>query len=275
MALLYITPSEMLGIFQRIPTRAATRAVSQGRTSPGMICGSMSLRQTVLLVAATALLCLAPTPATAQTPDTQEVQLWAQALAIGPISANWRAHLELQPRVFDDVSELGLTIVRTAIGRRVHPRVTLFLGHAWVPRSLGPVTRHEQRIWQQASLVLPTAKGWTNTARIRLEQRWLDPWDDASHRIRLLARAQRPLGTNSPWSIAIYDEAMVTLDNTREGPARGYDRNRAYGGIVRRLSPLLSAELGYIWENSTIRGPSQRNDHIIIGVLNIALNLQR
>lgn len=209
-------------------------------------------------------------PALAQ--DTQDGQVWVQALAIGQLSENWRAHLELQPRIFDNASELGLTIVRYAVGRRVTPRVTLWLGHAWVPRSLGPVTRHEQRVWQQMSLALPSAKGWTPSARIRLEQRWLDPWANNSHRLRLLIRAQRPLGTNTPWSLAFYDEAMITLDPTERGPARGYDRNRAYAAIGRRLSAAVGVELGYIWENSTIKGPGQRNDHITIGVMNIAFS---
>jgi len=84
-----------------------------------------------------------------------------------------------------------------------------------------------------------------------------------------MVRAQRPLGAQSRWSLALYDELMVTLDDTAPGPPRGFDRNRLYGGVVRQLSPTLSAEFGYIWENSTLPGPPQRNDHVTIGVLNI------
>ncbi len=222
------------------------------------------------LVVATAVFVLCSPAAHASAQDVSDKQVWVQALAIGQLSENWRAHLELQPRQFDDASELGLTIVRTAIGRRVRPRITLWLGHAWVPRTLGVGTRHEQRVWQQVSIALPNAGRWTPSARVRVEQRWLDPWDDTSHRIRTLIRVQRPLGTNTPWGVAFYDEAMVTLDSTRGGPRRGYDRNRLFGGVARRVSPAVTAELGYIWENSTIAGPTQRNDHIAIGVLNIA-----
>jgi len=69
----------------------------------------------------------------------------------------------------------------------------------------------------------------------RVKQRWLQPWDDASHRVRLLARAQRPLGAATPWAVFTYDEAMFTLDHTRRGPARGFDRNRLAAGLVRRF----------------------------------------
>lgn len=213
------------------------------------------------------LLCVAATPVAAQ--DTQDGQLWMQALATGQLSKNWRSHLELQPRLFDNASELGITLVRTAVGRQLSPRATVWLGHAWIPRSLGPTTTHEQRIWQQLSLTFPRAGRWAPSARIRLEQRWLGQWANSVHRVRLMARAQRPLNTESPWHVALFNEAMITLDTTPSGPFRGYDRNRLWGGIGRRLSPTFTTEFGYMWENSTIRGPRQRNEHVALVVLNI------
>jgi hypothetical protein len=214
-------------------------------------------------------LCLGLKPAFAQ--DTQDGQMWMQALAIGQLSPNWRTHLELQPRVFDDVSELGLTIARMAIGRQITPTLTLFGGYAWVPRSFGPRTTHEQRLWQQLSLTLPRAGRWASSGRIRLEQRWWgQSWDGVAHRLRLMARTQRPLGDGSPWHLALYDEAMITLDTTTPSPFRGYDRNRLFGGLGRRLSPTFTAEFGYMWENSTIHGPLQRNEHVALLVLNVS-----
>ncbi len=216
-----------------------------------------------------AALCLVAGSGRALAQDTMDGQLWMQVLALGPISPNWRTHLEVQPRVFDDASELGLTIVRTAIGRQLTPRVSLWAGHAWVPRSLGPSTTHENRLWQQLSITMPRAGSWAPSARIRLEQRWLGQWDDTVHRLRLLARGQRQFHPGSPWHVAVYDEAMITLDTTASGPFRGYDRNRLFGGVGRRLNATFTAEFGYLWENSTIRGPGQRNEHVASAVLNV------
>ena len=207
--------------------------------------------------------------ATAGAQDSPDRQVWGQVLATGAIGPEWRTHLEVQPRFMNDASELGLTIVRTALGRRVAPRVTAWLGHAWVPRTLGSGVRHEQRIWQQLSFAGPVLGRWTPTARLRLEQRWLEPWDGTSHRLRVLARAQRPLGPG-PWSVFTYDEAMFTLDRTRAGPGRGFDRNRLSAGIVRRFTPIVSADLGYIWETAAVAG-GRRHDHLVIGVLNLSL----
>ena len=201
-----------------------------------------------------------------QNPDRQ---VWIQGLALGQLSENWRSHLEVQPRWFDGGSELGLTIVRYAIGRRLTPRVTVFAGHAWVPRTFGEGVRHEQRIWQQLSLTGPALDGWTTSARVRLEQRWLDPWDDASHRLRTMVRAQRPVAAGSRWGVWAYDELMITLDDTARGPASGFDRNRLAGGVTRRLSPAVSIDAGYLWERAVF-DTGRRNDHIAIGVLNLA-----
>jgi hypothetical protein len=220
------------------------------------------------LIVALTLACVLGRYPAAFAQDTPDRQAWVQVLAVGQISERWRTHLELQPRVMDGASELGLTIVRHAFGRQLTPRASLWLGHAWVPRTLGPGVKHEQRIWQQFSYAAP-AGAWTATVRLRLEQRWLDPWEDNSHRLRMMVRAQRPIGA-SRWSVAAYDEAMITVDRTPLGPPRGFDRNRLYGGLARRVSRAASVEGGYIWENSVTAGATHRNDHIAIAVVNLA-----
>lgn len=216
------------------------------------------------------VLSLITAPATVHAQDTSDGQVWVQALAIGQLGDDWRTHVEVQPRWMNDGSELGLTIVRTAIGRRVAPRLTAWVGHAWVPRTLGAGVRHEQRFWQQLSFAAPTVARWTPTGRLRVEQRWLQPWDGASHRVRVLARAQRPLGAATPWAVFTYDEAMFTLDRTPRGPVRGFDRNRLAAGLVRRFSPVVSADLGYVWETTAIPD-GRRNDHVLLAVLNLSL----
>jgi len=211
---------------------------------------------------------LGASPASAQ--DYQDGQLWSQTVATSQLSARWRSHLEFQPRVFDNVRELGITIIRTAIGSQMTPGVTVWAGHAAVARSLGPRTTWENRAWQQLSITLPRAGTWNPSARIRLEQRRLGAWSNTSHRLRLMARAQRPVRANGPWHLAVYDEVMFSLDTTPRGPFRGYDRNRAFGGMGRRLSTAFTLEGGYLWENSTVRGPGQRNDHVALVALNVA-----
>lgn len=211
---------------------------------------------------------MAARPAAAQ--DLSEAQFWFQFLNIGQLDERWRSHVEVQPRLMHDGSELGLTLVRSALGRQVHPRVSIWGGYAWVPRTLGRGVQHEQRAWEQLLLTPPVKNRWVSTVRLRVEQRWLDPWQDNSHRVRTLVRFQRPITETGIWSVATYDEAMFTIDRTPLGPPKGYDRNRLYVGVVRRISPAVSFEAGYIWENSTVRGSVRRNDHVTIGVFNLS-----
>lgn len=218
----------------------------------------------------TALLAVAVVcPCAAHAQQNPDRQAWVQVLALGQLSDNWRTHIEVQPRFMSDSSELGLTIARAAIGRRIVPRATLFFGYGWVPRTLGDGVRHERRVWQQLSLTGPALGGWATAARIRLEQRTLDPWSDVSHRIRLLARAQRGAVSPGQWGTFSYNELMLTLDDTTRGPERGFDRNRASAGISRRVSPVLSVDAGYLWEHAVF-GADRRNDHVAIGVVNLA-----
>jgi Protein of unknown function (DUF2490) len=229
--------------------------------------GHRPRRRVVVAGLLAGFLWLAGDAAAQQNPDRQ---IWVQGLALGQLSENWRSHVEVQPRWFDDGSELGLTIVRTALGRRLTPRVTAWLGHAWVPRTFGEGVRHEQRIWQQLTLTGPALGAWSTLGRLRVEQRWLEPWDGVSHRVRMMARAQRPVGATKRWGLWAYDELMVTLDDTPRGPASGFDRNRLAGGLSRRLSPVASVDAGYLWERGVF-GAGRRNDHVAIGVLNLSL----
>ncbi len=229
----------------------------------------MSRMRVRVCAAVVALTWTMSVPAASAQPNPDR-QTWGQLLAIGQVGRDWRTHVEVQPRVMNDSSELGLTIVRTAVGRRVAPRVTAWVGHAWVPRTLGSGVRHEQRFWQQLSFAGPALGGWTLTARLRVEQRWLEPWEGTSHRVRVLARAQRTLGATSPWGLFTYNEAMSTLDRTPRGPARGFDRNRLAGGVVRRFSPAVSTDLGYIWETTAIPG-GRRHEHVLLAVLNLSV----
>jgi Protein of unknown function (DUF2490) len=221
--------------------------------------------------ASTAILCLVVSHGVAtdaraqQDPDRQA---WVQVLAQGQLGDAWRTHLEVQPRFMNDASELGLTIVRGAIGRRVLPRATLFLGYGWVPRTLGSGVRDERRVWQQLSVTGPAVGGWAASARIRLEQRTLDPWTDVSHRLRMLARLQRGASAPGRWGAYGYNELMLTLDDTTRGPASGFDRNRFSAGLSRRFTASVAVDAGYLWEHAVF-GAGRRDDHTAIGVLNL------
>ena len=95
---------------------------------------------------------------------------------------------------------------------------------------------------------MPTLEKWTPSIRLRQEQRFVEEWGSASHRFRALGRVVRPVG-GSPWSVAVWDEWFVTLDDTAGGPAQGYDQNRLYLTGLRKLSSAVTLEAGYLWQH--------------------------
>lgn len=209
---------------------------------------------------------------TAEAPDTQDAQLWTQVVATISPSENWRVHLEGQPRWADNMSELDQVILRGAIGRRVHPRLTVWGGYAFIPRTRGEGTQYEHRAWEQLSATLPDAGAWTPSLRLRLEQRFLDAWGDTSHRLRLMGRAVRPIDAKKNWSIAVWDEVMVTFDDTEAGPWQGVDQNRLFAGIIRKLTDEAALETGYLWQTMDQPGASlRRHSHVAFVWLNLTL----
>lgn len=200
-----------------------------------------------------------------------DTQLWTQVVATVSLSDAWLTHLEGQSRWADDITEHDQLIVRTAIGRRLPHRVTLWAGHAWTPRTRGPGTLHEQRLWQQLSATLPAAAGWTPSLRVRLEQRFLDTWADNSHRLRMRGRLVRPIDEKGLWSLALSDELFLTLDDTARGPWQGLDQNRAYGGILRRLSPKATIEGGYLWQTTKPPTSTRTHAHVAVVLVNLTM----
>lgn len=201
--------------------------------------------------------------------DDPDAQVWVQFLALGTLGDDWRSHIEVQPRFQSNASELGLTLIRGAVGHTVGRRTSVWGGYAWIPRTLGSGVRHEQRTWQQVQVTPAVVAGWTSNLRFRLEQRWLTPWEDNSHRFRFLGRGQHLLASSQRWSVYAYDEIMLTLDDTVVGPSHGFDRNRFSSGLSRRWSPVLSTDLGYLWEHA-VAADGSRNDHVFITAINLS-----
>lgn len=237
----------------------------------------LALRLRFLAAFAAAAIVVLPARAGAQTPtqvpDTQDLQLWAQVVATVSLSENWRLHLEGQPRWADNMSEMDQVILRSAVGRRLTKRITLWAGHAYVPRTRGLGTQHENRAWEQLSATFPDVERWTPSLRVRLEQRFLDGWSDSSHRLRLMGRVVRPLDADKVWSLAAWNEVMFTLDDTDSGgPARGVDQNRVFGGIIRKLSDKAALETGYLWQTTDPPGDApRRHAHVAFVWLNLTL----
>jgi hypothetical protein len=237
----------------------------------GMLPRIASAPMVLACVALPILAALTPSPASAQNvPAVHDTQLWAQVVATVSLSDQWVTHHEVQSRWWEDLQGHDQLIIRNAIGRRLSRGITLWGGHAWTPRTLEGGWAHEQRVWEQLSVTFPAAGAWTPSIRIRQEQRFLDSWGDTSHRLRMMGRAVRPVDAEKLWSIVAWNELMVTLDDTQNGPAQGIDQNRMFAGVLRKLSDQAGIESGYLWRTSDPNGDApRRHDHVLFAWLNL------
>ncbi len=203
-------------------------------------------------------------------PVVHDRQAWLLLLGQIPLGDAWVVHAEAQPRFNDDISQKDQLLLRGALGRRLSPRVMVWGGYGYIPRWSGDITFHEQRLWEQVTATLPKAGKWAPSIRLRQEQRFLEQWGDTSHRFRALGRLVRPIG-RSPWSVAVWDEWFVTLDETVGGPRQGYDQNRFFLTALRKLSPAVTVEAGYLWQHvpgTAIK--AARHGHSVFGWITYA-----
>jgi hypothetical protein len=223
-----------------------------------------------VIAALMVLLTAGVSPAAAQSQDTVDIHQWTQVVATLSVSQNWRVHLELQPRLNDNISQTFQVITRTAVGRQITDRLTLWTGHGWIAKPPGPGVTHEQRLWQQASIALRPLKKWAPAIRLRQEQRWQDGWADNSHRLRVMGRLVYPLTSDTRWSLATWNEAMVNFDDTTGGPARGFDQNRLFGGLLYRLARRETLEFGGMWLATRVPGGRHTDSYIPFVWLNLS-----
>ena len=200
------------------------------------------------VLALASLITVTPSSEAQSVPAAHDAQAWVQFVGVLPVGSQWLVHTEVQPRGNADLSRRDQVILRGGVGRRVGTRATVWAGYGYMPKwqAAGDLA-HEQRSWQQLSLTLPAVGKWRPSLRLRPEQRFLDAWADRSHRVRAMARAVRPVGVTR-WSFAWSNEYFVTLDGTADGPARGFDQNRVFGGMTYRISRASTVEGGYLWQ---------------------------
>ena len=58
------------------------------------------------------------------------------------------------------------------------------------------------------------------------------------------------------WSFVLYDEIFVSLNAARNGPRSGFDQNRLFVGLNRKINRYVSMDIGY--QNQSINTPGPR-----------------
>ncbi|MFZ9890171.1 MAG: DUF2490 domain-containing protein [Myxococcota bacterium] len=185
--------------------------------------------------------------------DVHEAQHWNNVFLQGRISdasnpANASPalyYLEMQPRFTFDPPGADKVLFRGALGLEALPGLSIWAGAAAIPTWIEDRWRPtETRLWQQV-MWSPRLGAWGFVARGRFEQRALETLATPVLRARFLLRATWTLPVDEgKWAGVVFDEFFVDV----LGPPglQGFDQNRAFLGLMRRVTPWWSTEAGYL-----------------------------
>ena len=172
----------------------------------------------------------------------QEPQAWLGAFANGPVAGRVMGWADVQLRLgFSSPTQTAL-LVRPGLGYRVRDDMTVWVGYLWAPGWRdGVQTLSEHRLWQQWTWDLAHGSGAKFQVRSRFEQRFAS--GDVGLRFRQFFRAQTaPLGG---FLLVAWDEIFLAFNDTRFGQRAGFDQNRLFVGVARKLNSRLRVEAGY------------------------------
>lgn len=194
------------------------------------------------------------------TPTDFEGWFTTSALVSLDESKTHQLYLELQPRIADDWQRAGLLLIRPAVVYNATSDLSLYVGYAWQPTFLDAnyhrTYRDEQRLWQQI-LYKHELWGIAWQHRLRQEQRKIEHTNGVSNRTRYLLRGSYPLTDAHDMGIAAFQEILVTLNNTENGPWDGYDRSRFFLGPYW-IVDNARYDVGYLGEHAKRFGDDER-----------------
>lgn len=180
---------------------------------------------------------------TARAAINHDGQFWLPMYNRFTMSDKVRGWFEVNPRFGNDASEIHQLLIRPALGYQIWPNLSIWQGYAWVT-NYEPRFSDEHRIYQQLSY-RKSFKNVTLSTRTRMEERFIRDARGVAIRARQFIRGTLPLDEEKTWSLVLYDEVFVALNTLGNGPRSGFDQNRLFVGINRKVSTHLSMDVGY------------------------------
>jgi hypothetical protein len=195
----------------------------------------------------------------------EDSRAWAALVGEGQIiPGKLRWWLEAQGRVKEDWQQFDQGFIRPALSWQVSEHSSLWLGYLYADTKTAAGNSYEDRIWQQYQYVSSKDAGNTWFFRSRLEQRFHDTDDKASHRFRQMVRRSIPTHLNPSLSYLVWDEVMFNLNETNWAGDNGFAQNRFFAGFLYKTTDKSRLELGYL--NQYVdgsNGAANQSNHIL------------
>lgn len=195
---------------------------------------------------------------------SDDFQIWSPVYLAYSYTDNIQGWYEVQPRFGENASQVNQLLLRTALGYRVTKHWSLWQGYAWTP-GFEPGFVNENRIYQQ----MVYTQGFQAVdvmSRTRLEQRWIQHVSGTAVRFRTLLRGRFPLDDARIWGLVTQNEIFFNLNSPTNGPEGGFDQNRFFLGLNKKINVHLSVDGGYQLQaiNTDESSPFDTLNHILL-----------
>ncbi|MGI0075850.1 MAG: DUF2490 domain-containing protein [Nitrosopumilaceae archaeon] len=174
-----------------------------------------------------------------------DMQAWFPIKAQGHVTDKVLWSMELETRLFDNMSEFGSQSAAPAIGYQLNDNWSVWQGFKWEGKydSLNDTWNHEYRPYQQLNASYKLFDNVTFKTRTRFEERNFANGDDFSFRMRQLFRGEYALTDRT--YLAASEELFFNLNDTIQRPD-GFSQNRIFGGFGYKVTDNATIETGYM-----------------------------
>ncbi len=191
-----------------------------------------------------------------------DLQQWTTLTLKSPIGDKAFATFLVQPRIGQNISAMSQMIIRPALGVNLNDHISASTGYDWFSL-YDPRFQSENRWWQQVAFQHHFSKLKLHH-RARLESRFLDGIGETSFRGRYRLRVTHPL-KNSRWYAVGSNELFINFNTVPKGPNDGFDQNRIFIGLGRKVGKKARIESGYLMQYFNRNSPAEDFiNHIIL-----------
>lgn len=172
-------------------------------------------------------------------------QVWSANNIRGSIgdSKKWEYFFEVQTRIDAENSDRSRLLIRPALIFNLDADQSVWAGALEVRES--DSKHREFRLWQHYQKNSRAGKViFVN--RTRIEERFLPGTNDVGILLRQMLRTQIPIGEANGWSVVIFDEVYVALNENKSQAKTGFNQNRAFVGVRKNLNKKTFLEFGYL-----------------------------
>lgn len=195
-------------------------------------------------------------------------KIWLSTKYLGPLGNStaaklyWDAHLNF----IDDKYKFEQAYASVGAGYQTSATLQLFLINSYViSEKLNGTMQQEYRLWQQTNWVITDNYQYSLLSRTRLEARKNFAAAPIALRLREQLTIRIPIQNLPHYYYMLFDEVFFNLNHPYWVGNSFFDQNRAFIGISKDVSKLISVDIGYL-NQYVLRTPHQLNSVFYLNV---------